>query len=141
MPARGQVWDTERPWRVDTHVEWEGELPAVDLHDLKARNARLALRRLLTIAADLEAGAVLVVTGRGRHSVGPPVLHRMAGEVLASAARDRDDWEVRPRGAASWVLVVRPDAAPAAARSASSWFVAVFFLLVLAAVGFLLFGR
>jgi hypothetical protein len=135
------VWDGERPWRATTHVVWEGALPVVDLHDLKARNARLVLRRLVAEADALEAGAVLVVCGRGRHSVGPPVLHRLTGDVLAAAARDRDGWRVDPRGSAAWLLVTRPDAAPAVARGASTWFLAAFFLLVVGAVAWLLLGR
>jgi hypothetical protein len=137
--AREQVWDSDRPWRVATHVNWEAGVPIVDLHDLKARNARVALKRLVAAAEGLEGGAVGVVTGRGRHSLGPGVLRRMAGDILAAAAGDRDTWSVHPRGSGAWVLVTDPARAPSATRSGPGMVAAVFFALLALALAWLLF--
>jgi hypothetical protein len=136
--AQEQVWDAQRPWRVATHVDWESGVPVVDLHDLKARNARTALKRLVGVAESLEGGAVGVVTGRGRHSLGPGVLRRMAGDILVAAAADRDAWSVHPRGSGSWVLVTDPARAPAATRGGPGMVAAVFFALMALALAWLL---
>lgn len=136
--ARAQVWDERRPWRVRTHIGVEDGRPSVDLHDLKARNARLALDRLLDVAPLLESGAILVVTGRGTHSLGPPVLQRMAGERLAAVAARTEGWSLHPHGSGAWVLSTQPSTAPA---RRTSWFLIAFFLLMAAALVWLLSGR
>lgn len=112
--------------------------PIVDLHDLKARNARSALDALLAVAGELESGAVLVVTGRGSHSLGPPVLRKLAGERLAAAAARTDGWSLHPHGTGAWVLSTDPASAPA---RRASWFLVVFFALLAIALAWLLFGR
>ncbi|MEC7945978.1 MAG: Smr/MutS family protein [Myxococcota bacterium] len=136
--ARAQVWDERRPWRVRTHIGVEHGRPSVDLHDLKARNARLALDCLVAVAPQLESGSVLVVTGRGTHSLGPPVLQRMTGERLAAVAARTEGWALHPHGSGAWVLSTQPSAAPA---RRSNWFLVVFFLLTAAALVWLLAGR
>ena len=45
--AKTQPWDRQRPWRVATHVGWHGEVPLVDLHDLKVKHAKAAVRTAL----------------------------------------------------------------------------------------------
>jgi hypothetical protein len=112
--ARQQRWDAERPWRTATHIWLEDLLPVVDLHDLGARPARRAAEVVAARAAELDAGAVVFVTGRGRHSAGQPVL----GEVVQAALAARvaaDGGSFGPRGAGRIALVVDPERAPAAA--------------------------
>ena len=136
--AREQVWDDRRPWRLRTHVGVEDGRPLLDLHDLKARNARLALDLLLAEAAELQTRAVLVVTGRGAHSVGPAVLRQLAGDRLAAAASRTEGWSVHPQGSGAWVLSTDPDATPARRVGV---FVVLFFSLLAIALAWLLFGR
>lgn len=112
-------------------------MPCLDLHDLKARNAKKALAALLATVESLDGAAVLVVTGRGNHSLGPPVLHRLAGERLAAAARDAG-WALHPKGSGAWVLSTDPAAAP---PKRASWFLVLFFALLAVALAWLLFGR
>jgi hypothetical protein len=78
-------WFDERPWQVATHLRVEDGLPVVDLHDLNARTARLAVSAIVEAAPDLDVGAVLFVVGVGRRSAGPPVLGRVVLEVLAAS--------------------------------------------------------
>ena len=128
--AREQAWDGKRPWRVGTHVVWERDLLCLDLHDLKARNARLALGALLEVVDALEGCEVLIVTGKGAHSVGPPVLHRLAGDRLAQAVAERDDWSLQPRGSGAWLLSTDPDRATG--QGVGSFLLLFFTLLALA---------
>lgn len=85
VEARDLRWADERPWRVATHLRREDGLPVVDLHDLNARTARLAVQAVVEAAPELEVGAVLFVVGVGRHSAGRPVLGRVVLEVLADS--------------------------------------------------------
>jgi hypothetical protein len=110
----------------------------VDLHDLKARNARIALDGLLSVAGALRSGSVLVVTGRGAHSIGPAVLRKLTGDRLAAAAARTEGWALHPQGSGAWVLSTDPDAAPA---GRASWFLILFFLLLALALAWLLSGR
>lgn len=112
--------------------------PVVDLHDLKARNARIALDGLLAVVGDLETPTVLVVTGRGAHSLGPAVLRQLAGDRLAAAAARSPGWSLHPRGSGAWLLCTDPDAAPA---RRSGWFVLVFFVLLALAMAWLVYSR
>ena len=128
--ARAQVWDASRPWRVRTHVVWERDALCLDLHDLKARNAKKALSAMLEVIGSLECSEILVVTGRGTHSLGPPVLRRLAGERLAMAASETDGWSLHPRGSGAWLLSTDP--ARAADRGPAGFLLLFFLLLGLA---------
>lgn len=120
--AREQPWADQRPWRAETHVAWDGELPVVDLHGLKAGLARRAVRATVGAVGELEAGAVCFVTGRGRHSVGPGgVLGAVVRKELQRAGADQPTWSARPHGAARWVWIHDPERAPAAATGALGW--------------------
>ena len=102
--AKEQRWDRERPWRVATHVRQEGDLTVVDLHDLKVTHAKRALRQ--TLEAHLDDGAVVFVTGRGRHSLGPgSALKRATHGVLQKAGADHPDWSYRivSPGRVAWI--------------------------------------
>jgi len=113
---------------------WERGSLCLDLHDLKARNARLALVAMLDVVDTLQGSEVLVVTGRGAHSVGPPVLHRLAGDRLAQAVAETDGWSLHPRGSGAWLLSTDPDRA---ARHGVGGFLLVFFALLALALAWL----
>lgn len=129
--AREQPWANERPWRVDTHVGWEGKLPVVDLHDLKAALAREAVRAVLTRPPT--GGAVVFVHGRGRHTLGAgSVLRDVVGKELRHACAQVDGWSFRPAGAARWVWISDWERAPGAVTGGSArW---TWLLLMLAAL-------
>lgn len=119
--ARSHPWDRQRPWRVATHVRWDGELPAIDGHDLSARHLAVALREVADHPDDLRGGALRVITGRGKHSaVAGGVLSDVVHEVLGPAATTHG-WWLRPSGPGAWLLVVDPAAAPAAATGRLGW--------------------
>ena len=112
--ARKQRWDSERPWRTRTHVWLEDRLPVVDLHDLGASPARRAAEVVGARAAELDAGAVVFITGRGKRSAGLPVL----GEVVSAALAARvaaDGGRFGPKGPGRLVLIVDEARAPRAA--------------------------
>jgi len=114
-------WAAQRPWRAATHVRWEGELPSLDLHDLNARLARRAVDALLGEAGALETGAVRVITGRGRRSMGPGVL----GDLVRSRIGNQleEGWRFHPSGAGAYVLITDARRAPRSATGAlSPWF-------------------
>ena len=117
--ATGLHWAQQRPWRAETHVFWQSAVPTVDLHDLNAKLARQLVGRVVELH-DVSAGAVCLVTGRGRHSMGQGVLGKVVGSALRKAAAGTD-WQVRPAGASRWVVVFDRDNAPAAATGALGW--------------------
>lgn len=121
--ARRQRWDTERPWRVKTHIWVEDGLVVVDLHDLGAKGAKQLVRVVVDHAAaeGLQGGAVAFVTGRGRHSAGSPVLKELVGRRLAAAAADHGDWSVHVLGAGRVSLVTDPTRAPGRASNTLGW--------------------
>ncbi len=121
--ARGQRWDRERPWRVETHLWVEEGLVVLDLHDLGAKGAKQAVRTVLALASDkgLASGAVAFVTGRGRRSAGNPVLKELVGRRLAAAAGDHADWSMHVVGAGRICLVTDPSKAPRKAQNSLGW--------------------
>ena len=104
-------WAEERPWRCQSHVWLEDGLPVVDLHDLDMKTARAAVRSTLKVAPDLRCGAICYVTGRGRHSVGPPALRGMVASEMRKACA-KEDWSHRPGHAGRWMLIVDPSRSP-----------------------------
>ena len=119
--ARGQRWAKERPWKTQTHVRWEREMPTLDGHDLSAKLMKRALKLLLDEVASLDTGAVLIVTGRGRHTLGAKgVLPQIVQGVVGRAASEQG-WRLRPHGPGAWVLVVDASRAPASATAAFGW--------------------
>ena len=92
----------------------------VDLHDLKAALARRAIDAVVSVADELDAPAVVFVTGRGRHSVGKGVLGGVAASALRDAVRAHRGWQMTP-AAGRWTLVLDPRRAPAAATGRLGW--------------------
>jgi Smr domain len=110
--AAAQPWADQRPWTAATHVFWEGEVPVVDLHDLKATLARDAVRTVLTRPA--EGGAVIFVHGHGRHTVGAgSVLRDVVAKELRRACAEVSHWSYRPLGPARWVWITDWERVPA----------------------------
>lgn len=82
--------------------------PTLDLHGLTAAGASSAAKRW--IEAQRTAGAVTVrlVTGRGMHSVGPPVLPATVEELLARlTGKAVRSWEREPGGGAYRAMLNR----------------------------------
>ncbi len=137
--ARQQPWDRTRPWRVATHVGWDGELPMVDLHDLKAGPAKRAVRTVLEHPA--EVGAVLLVTGRGRHTLGStPILKKVVEKELRRACTREAHWSFRPQGAARWVWISDRARAPSTATGGGGmgilwWYLLLLLLFIVVVVG------
>ena len=61
----------------------------VNLHLLTAEEARLRLQPFLRNASLNNHGCVLVITGKGKHSIGGAVLRPMVEELLRNDARVR----------------------------------------------------
>jgi hypothetical protein len=129
--ARTLRWAKERPWRGESHVWTEDGLPVVDLHDLNVRLAREAVRITLGIAADLECGAICFVTGRGRHSIGPPALRGMVASELRTGCAEHPSWSQRAGHAGRWMLITDPNRAPRVATGQlgpAFWTMVILFL-------------
>ena len=110
--AKSLSWSERRPWKTTTHVWSEHDLPVIDLHDLNVRLARSAVRRLIDIAPRMSAGAICLITGRGRHSMGPPALRGMVASELRKACEAEPEWRQRPGHAGRWMLITDPARAP-----------------------------
>lgn len=113
-------WARERPWRGETHTWVEGDLLVVDLHDLDVATSRQVLRAVESEAPHLASGAVAFVTGRGRHSLGPGVLHEVMRRELALLRR-RHGWGHVPAGSGRQVLVLDPARAPGRVTGRLPW--------------------
>jgi hypothetical protein len=110
-------WAGERPWRTQTHLWSEGGLPTVDLHDLGPALAKAVVATLAEQGEGLQTGAVCLITGRGRHSLGRAVLPQVVGEALQSIAQTHG-WRVRQGAAGRIILITNERAAPRAATGA-----------------------
>ena len=106
--ARSHAWSRERPWKATTHTWLEGRTVVIDLHDLGRGTASLATRAALDLAPDLESAEIVLVTGRGRHSVGPGVLRSAVEQQLQEEVRSRG-LAYRPRGPGRWAIVMRSE--------------------------------
>ena len=123
--SRDLPWGKERPWRPETHVGVEGGIVVVDLHDLSVRLGVMATEQVLD--TELDGGAVVFITGRGRHSVGPSRLRQAVLDRLLEQAGERG-WQVRPQGPGRVLVVTDPERAPA---TAAGRLPALFWLVVL----------
>ena len=110
--ARSLRWAAERPWKRESHIWIEDGLPVVDLHDLNVKLARGAVRATVEIASELQCGAVCFITGRGRHSMGPPALRGMVASELRHACQESPAWSQRAGHAGRWMLITDPARAP-----------------------------
>lgn len=119
-------WAEERPWRVDSHVHDEFGVVTVDLHDLNASLAKRALKAVIACCEHLAGGGVIFITGRGRHSVGLPVLRKIVLGALVRLERERG-WRVRDCGAGRLLLVVDEGRIPARYRSDMPLWIPLFF--------------
>ena len=128
--ARGLSWNEERPWLPETHVWLERGVPTLDLHDLGRKLALQVVDTAAELAPTLEAGAVRLITGRGRHSLTGPVLPRLTADRLREHC-EAEGWSFHADGAARLMWIFDPDRAPPAARGALPWWVILWGLVVL----------
>ena len=103
--AQSLHWAAERPWTAQTHVWVDGGVVTIDLHDLNAALTKAVLRSVVECVPDLASGGLLFVTGRGRHSIGVPVLRQVMVGGLGRLERDRG-WRYRDVGSGRVLLVV-----------------------------------
>ncbi|MCA9567964.1 MAG: Smr/MutS family protein [Myxococcales bacterium] len=103
--AASLPWSAQDPWRSTTHLGIADGLPLVDLHGLSVRLGLAAVDAAL--AADLASGAVILVTGRGRHTGG----HSKLRTAVLAHLEEQDGVRVVPRGAARVEVVLDEDRA------------------------------
>lgn len=126
--ARTLRWAKERPWRSVTHVHEENGLVVIDLHDLNAALTKKTLAYVSTLAPDLHCGGVVFITGRGRHSVGLPVLNRIVLGTLVRYEREHG-WRQRDLGAGRLLMVVDEERIPKRYQGGTPLWVPSFFLV------------
>jgi hypothetical protein len=84
--------------------------PTLDLHGETAESARRRAESWLQAERSGDERLVRLVTGRGRHSVGPPVLPAEIEDLLRSLRGSVvEDFEVERGGGAFRVELRRPD--------------------------------
>ena len=135
--AQSLRWAAERPWTVQTHVWVDGGVVTIDLHDLNAALTKAVLREAAACAESLECGGLLFVTGRGRHSIGVPVLRQVMVGGLGRLERDRG-WRHRDVGSGRVLLVVDEARIPARYRAGTPLWVVGFFGVFIAALSWTL---
>lgn len=130
--AKALPWANERRWRAAERVWWEDRLPVIDLHDLGAREARDVLRVVLDQPP--EAGAVVLIHGRGRHSLGASApLRGVVQQELKRACGEVPEWSWRGLGPGRTVWITDRSRAPAAATGGwSPWLWLLWALMALA---------
>jgi hypothetical protein len=105
-----------RPRQPASHLPWDALYPTLDLHGHTADEARMRAERWLAEQREAGARVVRLITGRGKHSVGPPVLRGEIGALLDSLrGKAVAGYEVEPGGGALRVELrrLRPGRAPA----------------------------
>jgi len=90
-------------------------VPTVDLHDLGPALAKEVVATLAELGEGLQTGAVCLITGRGRHSLGRAVLPQVVGEALQQVAQTHG-WRLRQGAAGRIILITNELTAPRAAK-------------------------
>jgi len=126
--AQDLPWAEERPWNVVSHVHEENGVVVIDLHDLNANLSKKVLAIITELAPDFHGGGVIFITGRGRHSVGLPVLRRIVLGTLVRLEREQG-WRQRDLGAGRVLMVVNEDRIPARYRGHMPLWIPGFFLV------------
>jgi len=117
--AKDLKWADARPWRRTTHLWIEKGVPVIDLHDLNVR-----LGKAVVAQADFDAvaaGAVILVTGVGRHSMGSGSALRKAVSGKLGHRAAASGWELRPLGSGRLLLVTDAARAPGWASGGLGW--------------------
>ena len=137
VKAQSLRWAAERPWTVHTHVWVDGGVVTIDLHDLNAALTKAVLRAVTDCVGELSSGGLLFVTGRGRHSIGVPVLRQVMGGGLGRLERERG-WRHRDVGSGRLLLVVDEARIPARYRAGTPVWVVGFFGVFIVALSWTL---
>jgi hypothetical protein len=126
--AKSLDWAQGRPWTTATHIWDENGVVVVDLHDLNAKLAKAVIGELEHIADRLVGGGLIFITGQGRHSMGVPVIKKIATGMLIRMEGERG-WRSRDLGAGRMLLVVDESRIPGRYRRATPVWVPAFFIL------------
>lgn len=73
-----------RSWTPPSLATWDSLYPTLDLHGETGESARVRAERWLRDHQQAGERTVRIVTGRGLHSVGPPVLPAEMGHLLST---------------------------------------------------------
>lgn len=84
-PAAGSDGDRASREAESRRVRTKRPDASLDLHGMTQAEAEAALERFLESSARLGLEKVLVITGKGNHSQGEPILGKMARRVLESS--------------------------------------------------------
>ena len=103
-----------RPSRRPTHPPRESIYPTLDLHGETGDSARLRADRWLRAQQAAGERVVRIVTGRGLHSVGPPVLPTEIGHLLDTLKGTLVAGHETEPGGGSIRVALRSAAAPVA---------------------------
>jgi hypothetical protein len=105
----------------------------IDLHDLSAGLSKQLLTIVAEVAEALDGGGAIFVTGRGRHSVGVPVLGQVVAGRLGRLERERG-WRFRDVGGGRYLMVVDETRIPARYRGGMPIGISLFFVFFLGAL-------
>ena len=112
--AQRLPWAGKHPWRAAVQVRSVEGVPAVDLHGLSIPLGEQAAWAAIGELGALQAGAVMFITGRGRHTGGISKLKEAVNLLVITEAREQG-WSVSPRGPGRILVVADASRAPSAA--------------------------
>jgi hypothetical protein len=119
--AKTLPWANDRRWSVATHLWTEHDAPTIDLHDLNVKLAVAAVEAIVDVAPSCASGGLVLVTGRGTHSLGGRSdLHDAVASALDRHCRS-NGWQWRAGRAGRLVLVTDEARAPAILTGTLPW--------------------
>jgi len=135
--ARDLRWADDRPWHPESHVWNDDGMITIDLHDLNAALTKSVVAVVAGFVLELQSGGIIFVSGKGRHSIGLPVLRQVVLGALIRLERTHG-WRQRDIGPGRVLLVVNEDRVPSRYREGTPVWVMLFFVVFLLALGWAL---
>jgi hypothetical protein len=108
-----------KPTRRGKPLPWDAVHPTLDLHGATAEEARARADRWLRAQQGAGERVVRLITGRGLHSVGPPVLPGEIQDLLASLHGSVVERFAPEGGGGAFQVELRKRKTPPRPRSAS----------------------
>jgi hypothetical protein len=111
IDARKLPWYSENPWKTNTHIWIEKEMPVIDLHATNVKLTQKILKLSVRLAEKHEFSSLCFITGIGINSIGDATLKNVVLKHLGEIAIEKQ-WGFHPLGPGRFVVIIDPDRAP-----------------------------